>query len=191
MSQLIPEAIQHDMATFLKLFQHEQNFVVDEQGLTSELCDSGGFEFGGLKLAFDSSNSPSYTAEEPYEDGLFFSLVDRVHIYTKHLYDNTYSLLSSVRIEGLDYAEFPCTYDFDTAKGLPPSIYQAYAYLCSGLKLHLERRLEIFSAMTSSLPLNNWDIFDEYDGTKGAMGYYFDVISAFEHDMFTQQLTTA
>lgn len=190
MSKLIPAPIQSDMATLFEITQGKRHSVVNEQGLTSEVTELGYFEYGGIKLAFDSPNSLT-RGEGEYDDSLVFTLVEDVHIYADHLFGNTYTLTSAVMLDGLDQKSFKCVYDFDTAKGLPPSIYQAYAYLCAELDYTLENRLEIFSAMTSSLPLNNWELFNEYDGGKGTMGRYFDVEKALAHDMQTQQLIAA
>ena len=182
MSELIPASIQNDM----KALNGIMNNAVNDQSITTEIATYRDFEYGGIKLAFDSPNS--LTLEElEYDDSLFFTLAEKVHIFTSHLFDNTYTLTSWVMLEGLEEEEFKCVYDFDTAKGLPPSIYQAYAYLCAGLDYTLENRLEVFCAMTSSLPLNNWEFFNDYDGDEGTMGCYFDVEKALAHDMQTLQ----
>lgn len=186
MSQIIPKAIQQDMNILWEITQDKRDSVVNERGLESEVAVLGTSERGGLMLAFDSFNSLSHnTGEFDYDS--FLRTTDPVYTEIDHLFDDTYILSTEVTWEGITPAEFRCIYDFNSAKGLPASMYQAYAYLRSQLDLPLETFLEIFGAITTALPLIHLDLF--LGGDFDTMGGNFDVGKALAHDMETQQLT--
>ncbi len=68
MSKLIPASIQPDMNILLEITQGKRDYVVNEQGLTSEVAVYGDSECGGLMLAFNSPNSLSHsTGDFDYE----------------------------------------------------------------------------------------------------------------------------
>lgn len=188
MSKNIPEQIQPDMHILWEITQGKRRSVINEQGLKSEVAVYGDSECGGLMLVFNSPNSLSHSTGE-FDYDLFLRTMDSFYVDTDHLFGNTHTLTTEVTWEGVEPAEFTCIYDFDTAKGLPASMYQAYAYLRSQLNLPLETFLEIFGAITTALPLINLELFRS--GDFDTMGGNFNVEKALAHDMQTQQLITA
>ncbi len=95
--------------------------------------------------------------------------------------EGLYKISTCACWDGVPVKVFKCFYNFDTAKGLPQSMYEAFAYLCSQLSLPKEHMLEIFSFITCALHHLDFDIL--FESKPGTMGSCFDVEKALEHDL--------
>ena len=188
MNKLIPAPIQNDMKALATLVQTTPRSVTNEHGYVASLEGFGDQESGGLFLAFKSPHSLTLSTDV-FDYGGFIKATDSLLTHADHLFGRTYRLTTEVTLEGLEPAEFTCIHDFNTAEGLPACMYQAYAHIHAGLDIPLERRLELFGAITFALPLHHWKIF--LGGDFSTMAGHLNVSKGLLHDLNSQQLTTA
>ncbi|EGR2744445.1 hypothetical protein HJ202_15145 [Vibrio parahaemolyticus] len=92
----------------------------------------------------------------------------------------TVRLNSSVKWQGVAPRTFSCEYDLASEVGIPPSIYEAYAYLSANSELSKGELLEIFGGAVCSLACNTF--YDDFGCTGDLESFYFDAYAAFNRD---------
>ncbi|WP_212568465.1 hypothetical protein, partial [Vibrio parahaemolyticus] len=75
--------------------------------------------------------------------------------------------------------------DLASEAGIPPSIYEAYAYLSANSELSKGELLEIFGGAVCSLACNTF--YYDFDCADDLESFYFDAYAAFNRDLETIQ----
>lgn len=179
----IPSAIKEDMQTYL-LFMGGEHIQSVNNNCNEESPVQCGFMYNlhgaATYLSFEGPDSLCDVNGE-FNMDRYIDVIENFETTTEVINGNIYSISTCASWEGIETKVFECIYDFDNAKGLPQSIYDAYDYLCKHLTLPKERMLEIFSLLTCAVHHLDDEIL--FTAKQGTMGANFDVEKALAHDL--------
>ncbi|MDA0130678.1 hypothetical protein OH458_21680, partial [Vibrio sp. MarTm2] len=104
--------------------------------------------------------------------------------------NNIIQLHSVVDWKGVEPKTFSCEFDVATSKGIPSSVYEAYAYLSASSTLSKGEMIEIFGGATCCLAaLTFYDYFCEVEKPKE--DFYFSAIDAILNDLEASGISVA
>ncbi|AUJ34093.1 hypothetical protein [Vibrio vulnificus] len=188
-TQSIPEAIMDEMK-FLKGLIDATNFKSEKLDIEIDTTTTKAVsfpEFNGCAVGMlINTGKCFYTSEED----ACSSVYDLMYIISTDCQPSltggtTVRLNSSVEWQGVAPRTFSCEYDLTSEAGIPPSIYEAYAYLSANSELSKGELLEIFGGAVCSLACNTF--YYDFDYAGDLESFYFDAYAAFNRDLETIQ----
>lgn len=187
-TQSIPEAIMDEMK-FLKGLIDATNFKSEKLDIEIDTTTKAvSFpEYNGCAVGMVINTGKCfYTCGQDASSGVY----DLMNIISTDWQSSstrgtTVRLNSSVKWQGVAPKTFSCEYDLASKAGIPPSIYEAYAYLSANSELSKGELLEIFGGAVCSLACNTF--YYDFDCAGDLESFYFDAYAAFNRDLETIQ----